>query len=165
MKTFSMFATPLLLALAPPSPNVMRSAIAPLVMLEAGKTIRLQGSTDGKQTVEAAIAISAQGGMLSAVSVSQDGKALTLPESAWQGLEGARHAWLEERGALTTLVVEGESEGKDWRLALEFHPRQLWLRRLSREGEAKDSFIFYDRDNLKPQKERFRRKLSRGFHE
>jgi hypothetical protein len=151
-----------MIAAAPRSPNLLRHAISPVVALEAGKGATLSGESDGER-VEARLALSAVAG-LETLSISQDGQPLGVAASALQGVSGANRVWLEERGALTTLVVEGASDGKDWRLALEFHDNQLWLRRLSREGLAKDSFIFFEPANMRPRREQHRHFEDRGFH-
>jgi len=161
-RTALMLAALTTLAAAPRSPNLLRHAFSPVVPLEAGKDATLAGRTDG-ETVEARLALTADAG-LDTLSISQNGQPLGVAAGALQGVTGANRAWLEERGALTTLVVEGASEGKDWRLALEFHDNQLWLRRLSREGLAKDSFIFFEPANMRPRREQHRHFEDRGFH-
>ena len=151
-----------MIAAAPRSPNLLRHAFSPVVVLEAGKDAALAGRTDGER-VEARLTLTANAG-LDTLSISQDGRPLGVAASALQGVSGANRAWLEERGALTTLVVEGVSDGKDWRLALEFHDTQLWLRRLSREGVAKDSFTFFEPAGMRPRREARRHFQDRGFH-
>jgi hypothetical protein len=148
---------------APRTANLMRDAITPATALVADKVTTLRGESDD-EVVSADIAMAAKDGALTKIAVSQDGKVLGLPETAYAGLSGAKIAWIEERGALTTLVIEGVTANQDWRLALEFHPKQLWLRRLSREGVVQDNFTYYDRDDLNAVRVFDRRSGNRGFH-
>ncbi len=150
-------------AAAPPATNLFRDAFSPIVPLEAGKAAELKGVTDGDEPVVARLTL-ADDGTLAKAEAMQDGQILLLPPSAIQGLSGAKRGWLEERGALTTLVIEGTEKAKTWRLALEFHPKQLWLRRVSREGQARDEFTYYDRRDLAAQKLDRRRHHVRGFN-
>lgn len=148
---------------APRTANLMRDAITPATALAAEKVITLSGESDN-EIVHAEIKLAMTDRGIATITVSQDGEKLELPESAYADMKGAQTAWLEERGALTTLVIEGADAGKDWRLALLFHSEQLWERRLSREGLNRDTFIFYDRDDMKPSKPQQRRTINRGFH-
>ncbi|MFM9851469.1 MAG: hypothetical protein ACKVOJ_01495 [Sphingomonadaceae bacterium] len=148
---------------APRTANLLRDAITPMTALAPDKVTSLSGESDD-EIVTADITLSGKDGAISKVAVMQDGKALRLPDSAFSAISGAKRAWLEERGALTTLVIEGVSAAKDWRLALEFHPKQLWLRRLSREGVAQDSFTYYDRDDLNKTRIFDRHAGNHGFH-
>jgi hypothetical protein len=130
--------------------NVMRHAITPIQSLERGATVQLMGTTDGDEAFSATLETN-EAGAVTRLTVAQDGAPLGLPESAFADLSGADTAWLEERGALSTLVVEGwTAEGKRWRLALEFHPKQLWKRRFSLEGERRDLYTFYSRQDMTP---------------
>ena len=130
--------------------NVLRYAITPMQPLTRGAVISLSGVTDGDEEFSAILDVDAEGG-IAAMTVAQDGKALGLPASAFAGLSGADIAWLEERGALSTVIVEGWTpEEKRWRLALEFHPKQLWKRRYSMEGENRDLYTFYSRKDMTP---------------
>jgi siroheme synthase (precorrin-2 oxidase/ferrochelatase) len=148
---------------APRTANLMRDAITPATALAADKVTTLTGESDDEKVI-ADITLAANGGAITKIAVSQDGKALRLPETAYAAVAGAKIAWLEERGALTTLVIEGVTANKDWRLALEFHPKQIWLRRLSREGVAEDNFTYYDRDDLKKTRVFDRHAGNHGFH-
>ncbi|NJM50152.1 MAG: hypothetical protein HC843_04100 [Sphingomonadales bacterium] len=153
----------MLTAAAPQSPNKMRDAFSPLTALQTDMDNKLSGETDGEM-VYATISLDDES-RLAAIKLVQDDEELRLPKSAYAGIAGARQAWLEERGALTTLVIEGRSDDKDWRLALLFHPEQLWRRRLSVEGERKDQMTFYDRDeDMKPDDMERRKAHSRGFY-
>ncbi len=152
-------------AATPRTPNLLRDAITPAVAIVPGKPLALTGQTDGKQKVSAQIDSDHLDARLTHIAISQDGNALSLPAVAYADMKGANRAWLEERGALTTIVVEGVETGKDWRLALEFHPKQLWLRRLSREGVNRDAFTYFDRNDLKPQRVQRRRSYERGFNQ
>jgi hypothetical protein len=149
----------LIMATAPQSPNKMRSAFTPLTYLTPGDTTQLEGESDG-EVVSASITLTDKGEMAE-IEVIQ----LRLPQSSYTGLPGTQRAWLEERGALTTLVLEGNAEGKDWRLALLFHPDQLWRTRLSLEDQRRDTMTFYDRDEdmetTTPEK---RTAFSRGYY-
>ncbi len=127
------------------SPNMLRDAFTLLTLLKDEGTVRLVGETDDDDEAEATITLG-KDGKLDVVRMHQDGVAMRLPDAAWQGITGAQQAWLEERGACTTLVIEGEDKAGEWRLALIFHPEQLWKRRLSREGRERDHFTFYNRD-------------------
>ncbi len=153
----------LIMAATPQSPNKMRSAFTPLTYLTNGKTTQLEGESD-HEVVSASITLTDKGEMAK-IEVIQNDERLRLPQSSYAGLSGTKQAWLEERGALTTLVLEGNAEGKDWRLALLFHPEQLWRRRLSMESQWRDNMTFYDRDEgmetTKPEK---RTAFSRGFY-
>jgi hypothetical protein len=151
-------------AAAPRTANLMRDAFTPQIALIAGKVVTLTGESD-HEVVRAEICLSATQSSISSITLSQDGEKPGLPESAYATMKGAKFAWLEERGKLTTLVVEGADAGKDWRLALLFHPHQLWERRLSREGVGRDNFTFYDRKDMTPSKPQHRHTINRGFHE
>lgn len=130
--------------------NVMRHAITPMQSLDRGATVQLMGTTDGDEAFSAILETD-EAGAITRMTVAQDGEKLGLPESAYAELSGADTAWLEERGALSTLIVEGwTQEGKRWRVALEFHPKQLWKRRFSMEGERRDLYIFYSRKDMTP---------------
>jgi hypothetical protein len=152
-------------AATPRSPNLMRYAFAPITTVAPGEAITLSGKTDKDELVQAVVQSRKPDASLVKIMVSQDGKALTLPADAFAGVTGANRAWLEERGALTTLVIEGAQFGKDWRLALEFHPKQLWLRRLSREGVARDEFTYYERKAMTAMKPQLRRAHVYGFNQ
>jgi hypothetical protein len=153
------------IAATPRSPNLLRDAFTPVVVIVPGQPLALSGSTDGKKAVNAEINSTKGDARLTHIAVRQDGHALSLPDVAYVDLTGANRAWLEERGALTTLVIDGVETGKDWRLALEFHPKQVWLRRLSREGVNRDAFTYFDRHDLKPQHVQWRRSQERGFNQ
>jgi hypothetical protein len=152
-----------IMAAAPQSPNKLRSAISPLTALSNDDTVYLEGESDD-EVVSASVTLNAKGEMAE-IEVMQDEGRLRLPQSSYSGLSGARQAWLEERGALTTLVLEGNSQGKDWRLALIFHPKQLWRTRLSVEDQWRDVMTFYDRDEeMQTSKPEKRTAFSRGFY-
>jgi hypothetical protein len=160
MNRLFLLTMPLLLA-ATNLPS--RWALTEAGAITSGTALELAATTDGDQSLTASVMVQKADAALIAISVVQDGRPLGLPASAFIGLKGATRAWLEERGALSTLVIEGlDGEGK-WRLALEFHPKQLWLRRLSRQGQAKDSFTYYDRDDLKPGDPQLRGHSNRGL--
>jgi hypothetical protein len=150
-------------AAAPRSPNLLRDAFSPIVTLEPEKSAVIKGETDGDEPVSANLNLTKEGGIES-LTITQDDRPLALHATAIQGLTGATRAWLEERGALTTLVVEGTEAGKDWRMALEFHPKRLWLKRVSREGQGRDEFTYYDRDDGEPRAMQKRRHHVHGFH-
>ncbi|MFM2099023.1 MAG: hypothetical protein RLZZ366_562 [Pseudomonadota bacterium] len=152
-------------AATPRSPNLLRDALTPVAAIVPGKALALSGTTDGKKAVSAQIDSAKTDARLTHIAVSQDGHALLLPEVAYADMKGANRAWLAERGALTTLVIEGVDAGKDWRLALEFHPKQLWLRRLSQEGVNRDAFTYFDRDDATPQRIQWRRSYEHGFNQ
>ncbi len=166
MATISCFAaiTSAVFANVPRSPNILRDAVTPLIELVGGKNT-LTGETDG-DIINATLEVT-EGGTLQSISLVQDDVIMRLPASAYAGLSGARQAWVEERGALTTIVVEGAQDQKDWRLALLFHHEQLWRRRLSVEGSKRDIMTFYDRDKdafetaSKPEP---RAAVSRGYY-
>jgi len=124
-----------------------RQAFTPQSDLKPSETTRIEGESD-TDIVEATLTLD-EDGTLDVVRMMQDNKSLRLPDSAWQGMKGARQAWLEERGALTTLVIEGEDDEGDWKLSLIFHPDQLRKRRLIREHTGKSSVTFYHRDTEK----------------
>jgi hypothetical protein len=67
---------------------------------------------------------------------------------------------------MDVIVIEGVTDDKEWRLALLFHPEQLWRRRLSVEGQKKDQMIFYDRDedDMEPTEMETRKAHGRGFY-
>ncbi len=157
-RTLTIFA-PLLLAASLPSHWTLGMA-KPIV---AGAALELVATTDGDEPLTARIVTDKADARLTAITVSQDGRELRLPGSAYAGLTGASRAWLEERGALSTLLVEGKDSAGRYHLALEFHPEQLWLRRLSREGVSRDSFTFYDRENIEPGAEQMRHFEGRGL--
>jgi hypothetical protein len=150
-------------AAAPQSPNKMRSAITSQVMLiMADKTI-LSGEADGK-IVTAHIELDRMSG-LAKINVMQDGNEMRLPLAAYAGLIGAKSAWIEERGAMTTLVIEGHDAGKDWRIALLFNDDQLRRRRLSREGVKHDMMTFYSRDeDMVASEPEPRKSFGRGYY-
>jgi hypothetical protein len=148
---------------APHTANLYRDAITPVTGLAADKVTSLSGESDN-EIVTADITLSGKDGAISKIVLIKDGKVLRLADAAFASISGATVAWLEERGALTTVVIEGETADRDWRLALEFHPKQLWLRRLSREGIAQDSFTYYDRDDLSKTRSFARRSGNHGFH-
>lgn len=144
--------------------NVLRHAITPMQPLARGAVTNLSGVTDGKQEFSAILDINADGA-IAAMTVAQDGERLALPDSAFDGLSGADTAWLEERGSLSTVIVEGWSaDGKRWRLALEFHPKQLWKRRFSMEGEHRDLYTFYSRKDMTPSKPERRSAGDKGVY-
>ena len=146
------------------TPNVMKDAITPMTPLARGATVQLAGTTDGDEEFSVMLETDATGA-LTRMTAAQDGAKLGLPDSAFEGLSGADTAWSEERGALSTLVVEGwTKEGKRWRLALEFHPKQLWKRRFSMEGERRDLFTFYDRKDMTPSEPELRSAGSKGLY-
>ncbi len=146
------------------TPNVMRHAITPMQPLARGAAVQLMGTTDGDEEFSVQLATD-EAGAIMRMTVAQDGTQLGLPDSAFADLSGADTAWLEERGALSTLVVEGWTpEGKRWRLALEFHPKQLWKRRFSLEGERRDLFTFYSRQNMTPSTPERRSAGSQGLY-
>ncbi len=157
MKQTILIFLPALVAATLPS----KWAISTPQLLRDYATIQIEGTTDD-ESLTAIITTAGTG--VKAVAVQQADHKLGLPESAFTGLTGAKQAWLEERGALSTLIIAGSDAGGDWRLALEFHQRHLWLRRLSRAGEGRDSFIWYAHDDLKPSKEHFRSFVGRGLH-
>ncbi len=128
--------------------------LTPVTDLGAGQDVRLNGTTDGHPFV-AHIVLDKQGNLAS-ISLVENDMPVRMPTSCCEGLAGANHAWVEERGALTTIVVEGAIDGKTWRLALESHEEQLWLKRLSRQGERRDSFTYFDRKDFEPSKVRLR---------
>jgi hypothetical protein len=146
------------------NPNEMRDAFTAVIPLPMDSDTTLSGESDD-EIVKAVVSLDDKS-MLAAIKVEQDGELMRLPKSSYAGLSGAKRAWLEERGALTTLVIEGLKDGKEWRLALLFHPEQLWRRRLSIEGQRKDQMIFYDRDedNMEPTEMETRKAHSRGFY-
>ncbi len=151
------------------SDNKLRSAFTVVTPLPGGAVTELQGESDD-ETVTAAITVSKKG-VMDKITLVQDGRTLMLPQNSYAGLTGTQHAWLEERGALTTLVVEGTEmsketgKSKQWRLALLFHPEQLWRRRLSVEGQWRDSMTFYDRDDdMEASQPENRSAISRGFY-
>jgi hypothetical protein len=152
-----------LIAASPSSPHLTSSAFTQAMPLNGGEKLTLEGRTDRDEAVVAEIAVTKDGTKLSSISVKQDDQQLILPAFSYDTVTGARRAWLEERGALTTLVIEGNNAGKDWQLALEFHPKQLWLRRLSVEGENRDHFTFYRGDKLEKTREFRRHSLHRRF--
>ncbi len=145
------------------SPNKLRDAYSPLTGLQYGENNPVSGKSDGVPVI-ATIMLDTKGA-ITEIKLSKDGEQLAIPASSYTELPGAQRAWLEERGALDTLVVEGKNGGKEWRLALLFHPKQLWRRRLSVEGQRGDSMVFYSRDqHMKPSKAEDRVTSSRGFH-
>ncbi len=161
----------IIMAAAPSSPNKTRSAFSLLTPLSAGKTMQLLGETD-KETITATISLSSNSAIAD-ITVVQDGRALLLPLDSYAGITGAQRAWIEERGALTTLVIEGAglidgaAQTKEWRLALLFHPEQLWRRRLSVKGQRRDSMTFYNWDkdkDMETTKPKNRAVVSRGYH-
>lgn len=146
------------------TPNVMKDAITPMTPLARGATVQLAGTTDGDEEFSVVLETDEAGALLR-MTAAQDGEKLGLPDSAFADLSGADTAWLEERGALSTLVVEGwTTEGKRWRLALEFHPKQLWKRRFSMEGERRDLFTFYSRKDMTPSQPERRRAGNEGLY-
>ena len=145
------------------STNTMRDAFTPLTPLKVDDDTLLSGTSDGDE-VTAKISLDDKKA-LAAIKVTQDDTLLRLPKSAYANMKGAQQAWIEERGALTTLVIEGEDAGKSWRLALLFHPQQLRRKRLSVEGNRKDEMTFYSRDeDMQPSKVQIRKAHSRGFY-
>jgi hypothetical protein len=145
------------------SPNKLRHAYSPVTGLQYGENNPVSGNSDGAPVI-ATIMLDTKGA-ITEIKLSKDGKQLSVPASSYTELPGAQRAWLEERGALDTLVVEGENDGKAWRLALLFQTKQLWRRRLSVEGQRGDSMVFYSRDqHMKPSKAEARMTSSRGFH-
>lgn len=147
------------------STNKLRDAFTAEISLPIDMDTKLSGQIDDNEIVTAVVSLDEKS-VLAAIKVEQDGVVMRLPKSSYAGLVGAKRAWLEERGALTTLVIEGLANGKEWRLALLFHPEQLWRRRLSVEGQTKDQMIFYDRDedNMEPTEMETRKAHSRGFY-
>ncbi len=144
--------------------NVMRDAITPRQPLTRGTVASIVGTTDGDEEFSAILNIDADGA-IEAMTVAQNGERLGLPESAFADLSGADVAWLEERGALSTVIVEGNTpNGKRWRLALEFHPKQLWKRRFSVEGERRDLYTFYSRKDMTPSETERRSANNRGIY-
>ena len=146
------------------TPNVMKDAITPMTPLERGATVQLAGTTDGDEEFSVLLETDVTGA-IARMTAAQDGEKLGLPDSAFADLFGADTAWLEEPGALSTLVVEGWTpEGKRWRLALEFHPKQLWKRRFSMEGERRDLYTFYSRKDMTPSEPERRGAGNKGLY-
>jgi hypothetical protein len=158
----AVFAATTALAAAPPPVGTWRHAVTPALDIPADQPLTLSGETDGER-VEAIIDLNKADRSIASIAVRQDGQLLLTPPSSWTGLNGASRAWIEERGALTTVVVEGTANAKAWRLALEYHPEQLWLRRVSRVGENRDSFTYFDREDLAPSKPMIRHAAYRGL--
>jgi hypothetical protein len=119
-------------------------------------------STLKRDPMQAVVTLSKNEQRISSIKMTHDGVDLLLPDSAFTSLKGAQLAWLEKRGALPTLIIAGEEAGTQWKLALIFHPKQLWKRRLSIEGLRRDEFTFYDRDDMEPSEPERRRTMSMG---
>ena len=144
--------------------NVLKDAVTPMVRLEPGTGNHLTGMTDGEEPLSAHITLD-DARTITTLAVSQDGQALFMPDSAWNTLTGADTAWLEERGALSTLVLEGyDAEIRRWRVALLFHDAQLWKRRASLEGQGRDQFTFYDRKDGIPGESKTRGAGNKGLY-
>jgi hypothetical protein len=128
--------------------------------LAANQTTKiLSQKTDDRLIAE--ITLDKSGQSIIAIKASRDDRRLLVPQSAFAAMKGATTAWLEKRGALSTLVVTGDHLGKVWKVALEFHPKQLWKRRLTIEGVRRDEFIFYDRNDMMPSNSEHRSRLTR----
>ncbi len=143
--------------------NLLKDAVTSVHQLADGTRIILSGETDGEPLV-AEVEVG-ENGMLTDLTIRQGDRALRMPADAWNERSGAKYAWLEERGSLTTLVLEGEEEdGRDWRLALLFHPEQLWKRRLSIEGDKSDLFTFYSREDMSANEAKRRGAHNKGLY-
>jgi hypothetical protein len=130
--------------------------------LTASKTITIE-SVKHRDPMVAQITLDKAGQAITDIKMSHDDRDLLLPVSAFNEIQGPKIAWLEKRGALLTLMLAGEHKGKVWKLALEFHPKQLWKRRLSVEGVRRDEFTFYDRDDMEPSKPEHRDAMTMGL--
>jgi hypothetical protein len=156
MATFIMAATP-------QSSNKIRGAFSNVTALSSGATNSIQGESDGKNVL-ATVTLNKQSEIVNLMIVQGDNK-LRLPADAYSGINGTQRAWLEERGALTALVLEGTENEKAWRLALLFHEEQLWKRQLSQEDRRSSMVTYYSRDEgMKPSKPENRIALRKRYN-
>ena len=130
--------------------------------LVAGQPVTVT-STRTRDPMQAVVTLSKQQQLITDIKMTYDDVNVLLPQSAFSSLKGAQLAWLEKRGALATLILAGEEDGKQWKVALIFHPKQLWKRRLSIAGVQRDEFTFYDRDDMEPSDAERRGTMSMGL--
>ncbi len=168
-----MLRTPIYRLLSPLAAAALLSANIPFKLkskdmvskayaLTAAQTITIE-SQKRRDPMVAQITLNKSGQSIADIKVSHDDRDLLLPVSAFNEIQGAKIAWLEKRGGLSTLMLAGEYKGKVWKLALEFHPKQLWKRRLSIEGIRRDEFTFYDRDDMEPSQPEHRDSMTMGL--
>jgi hypothetical protein len=151
------------LAVAPQSPNKLRHAFTPVSALSGNGSTSLSGTSDGDLVI-AKLTLD-EDRRVTNIEIKQAETTLRLPKSAYANLPGAQHAWLEERGELTTLVIEGKTDNKDWRLALLFHQDQIWRKRFTQEGDRRDVMTFYSRgEEMEASKPKKRKAFSQGFY-
>ena len=138
-----------------------RDMVSTARYLVAGQPVTVT-STRTRDPMQATVTLSKQQQLITTIDMTYDGVKLLLPNSAFTSLKGAQLAWLEKRGALATLIIAGEEDGEQWKVALIFHPEQLWKRRFSKDGIRRDEFTFYDRDDMEPSEAERRGTMSMG---
>lgn len=129
--------------------------------LVAGQPITVT-STRTRDPMQAVVTLSNQEQRITGIKMTYGDVNVLLPDSAFTSLKGAQLVWLEKRGALATLIIAGEEDGNQWKVALIFHPKQLWKRRFSQDGVRRDEFTFYDRDDMEPSEAERRSTMTMG---